>query len=113
MTHRRRGPEALDASEVVTVGRQLPPGEQTFDIERAVNALRQCIAKAEAFATTADDLFEEVRSDRRRLERLAWIVSEGAIAAQAALAAVNKLAEAVVKHGVGTWSEVSSGTRHA
>lgn len=101
MTRRHRSPEAPDASEVVTVGRQLPSGEQRFDFARAVNALRQCIAKTEAFATTADDLFEEVRSDRRRQERLAWVVSEAAIAAQAALAAVDKLAEGVVKHGVG------------
>jgi hypothetical protein len=82
--------------------RQLPPGEQTFDIAGAVNNLRQRIAKTEAFATTADDLFEEVGNDRRSHERLAWLVTETAIAAQAALAVCNKLAEEVVKHGVGT-----------
>lgn len=82
--------------------RQLPPGKQTFDIAGAVNNLREQVAKAEAFATTADDLFEEVRNDRRRQERMAWLLTETAIAAQAALAACNKLAEEVVKHGVRT-----------
>jgi hypothetical protein len=80
--------------------RQLPPGEPTFSIARAVNDLRQRIAKAEAFATTADDLFEEV-GDRRQHERLAWIVTEAATATQVALAACSKLAEEVAKHGVG------------
>jgi hypothetical protein len=81
--------------------RQLASGGQTFDVVGAVNGLRQLIAKAEAFATTADDLFEDVH-DPRQHERLAWIVTEAAVAAQEALAASNKLAEEVVKHGVGT-----------
>jgi hypothetical protein len=82
------------------VHRQLPPGETTFNIARAVNNLRQRIAKAEAFATTVDDLFEEV-GDRRQHERLAWIVTEAAIATQGALAACSKLADDLAKHGHG------------
>lgn len=101
MNRRRLGSEAPDASEVVGV-RRLPPGEQTFDIAHAVADLRQRIAKAEAFATTADDLFEEIRNDRRRQERLAWILTEAANAAQAALAACSKLAEEVARHRVRT-----------
>lgn len=82
--------------------RQLPPGSQAFDVRNAVAKLRYRIAKAEAFATTADDQFEEVGNDRRQRERLAWIVTEAAVAARAALAAADKLAEDVAKHGVGT-----------
>lgn len=83
--------------------RQLASGSQPFDLAGAVNGLRQLVAKAEAFATTADDLLEEVHrnDDPRQHERLAWIVTEAATAAQAALAASNKLAEEVAKHGVG------------
>lgn len=80
--------------------RQLPPVEPTFSLAGAVDDLRQRVAKAEAFATTADELYEEVGSDRRQHERLAWIVSEAATATRVALAAVSKLAEDVVKHGV-------------
>lgn len=84
--------------------RQLAAGSEPFDVAGAVNGLRQLIAKAEAFATTADDLFEEVHrnDDPRQHERLAWIVTEAATAAQAALAATSELAEEVVKHRVGT-----------
>lgn len=82
--------------------RQLASGSQPFDVVGAVNGLRQLVAKTEAFATTADDLFEEVHDDPRRHERLAWIVTEAAASAREALAASNKLAEEVVKHGVGT-----------
>jgi hypothetical protein len=97
----RRRPVAWRRGGRVT-RRQLPPGSQTFDVAGAVADLRQRIAKAEAFATTVDDLFEEV-GDRRQHERLAWIVTEAAVAAQAALAACDKLVDEVVKHhGVGT-----------
>jgi hypothetical protein len=82
--------------------RQLASGSQTFDVVGAVNGLRQLIAKAESFVTTADEQFEEVRDDPRRRERLAFIVSEAAVSAQAALDAADKLAEEVAKHGVGT-----------
>jgi hypothetical protein len=102
MNRRRRGSEAPDELAALMARRQLPPGSQAFDVKGAVDDLRQRIAKAEAFATTADDLFEEVGSDRRRHERLAWIVTEAAAAARVALAAGNKLAEDLVKHEVGT-----------
>ena len=102
MNRRRLGPETPAASGVSMAHRQLPPGEPTFNVARAVNDLRQRVAKAEAFATTADDLFEEVGNDRRRQERFAWIVSEAATATRGALAACSKLAADVAKHGVGT-----------
>ncbi len=82
--------------------RQLASGSQPFDVKGAVNGLRQLIAKNEAFATTADDLYEDFYNDPRRHERLAWIVSEAAVSAQAALDAINKLIEKLAKHGVGT-----------
>jgi len=75
------------------IRRQLASGSPAFDVVGAVNRLRQLIAKAEAFVTTADDQFEEIRNNRRRQERLAWVVTEAASAARAALAACNKLAE--------------------
>jgi hypothetical protein len=80
--------------------RQLPPGKPTFNVANAVNELRQRIAKAEAFATTVDDLFEEV-GDHRQHERLAWIVTEAATATQGALAACSKLIDDLAKHGRG------------
>ena len=82
--------------------RQRASGSQTFDVVGAVNGLRQLIAKTESFASTADEKFEDVRNDRRRHERLAWIVSEAAVSAQAALDAINRLIEKLAKHGVGT-----------
>lgn len=84
--------------------RQLTSGSEPFDLAGAVNTLRQLIAKTEAFATTVDDLFEEVHrnDDPRQHERLAWIVTEAATAAQAALTAISKLTAEVAKHRVGT-----------
>lgn len=80
--------------------RQLAARSQAFNVASAVDGLRQLLAKAEAFASTANDLYEEVGDDRRGRERLAWLVTEAAVATQAALAAGNKLAEELVKHGV-------------
>jgi len=100
VNRRRLEPEAPDVRGEPMAHRQLPPGKSTFDIASAVDELRQRIAKAEAFATTVDDLFEEV-SDRRQHERLAWIVTEAATATQGALAACSKLADDLAKRGRG------------
>src|ERR1044071_9006527 len=98
MSRRRPEQETPAAGEAPIAHRQLPPGEPSFSIARAVDALRQHIARAEAFATTADELYEEV-GNRRQHERLAWIVTEAATATQVSLVACNKLAEDVAKHG--------------
>jgi hypothetical protein len=66
-----------------------------------VDKLRDLIAKTEAFATTADDQFAEIRDDPRRRERVAYVVTEVSVVAQASLAAVHKLIDDLVKHGVG------------
>lgn len=102
MNRRRLDPETPGARGEAMAHRQLPPGQPTFNIACAVNDLRQRVARAEAFATTADDLFEDVGNDRRQHERLAWIVTEAATATQGALAACSKLADDLAKHGVGT-----------
>lgn len=98
MKRRNLGPKAPNAMDPPVVHRQLAAGGHAFDVETAVTALRYLISKTEAFATTADDLFEDIRNDPRRGERVAWLVTEASEAAQAALAAANKLAEDVVKH---------------
>lgn len=83
--------------------RALPPGppDHRAELARRVERLRATIAKADAFASAVDDRFEETRDDRRRHERLAWIVEEAAIAAEAALEDVERLAEYVAKLGHG------------
>jgi hypothetical protein len=80
--------------------RQLGPGSQTFDVASAVDGLRHLISKTEAFATMADDLFEDVRTvhDSRQQERVAWLVTEASVAGRAALAAVTKLIRDLVEH---------------
>lgn len=80
--------------------RQLTAESQTFDVASAVDGLRYLISKTEAFATMANDLFEDVRTahDRRQQERVAWIVTEASVAAQAALEAVSKLIGDLVEH---------------
>jgi hypothetical protein len=62
-----------------------------FNIGNAVDDLRQLIAEADAFANAADELYEEVGNDRRRRERLAYLVTAAADAVRAALEAVDEL----------------------
>ena len=102
MNRRDLGSEASKAVGAPVARRQLGPGRQVFNVVDAVEKLRDLIAKTEAFAKTIDDLFENVGKDDRQDERVAYLVTEASDAAQAALAAVQKLADDLVKHGVGT-----------
>lgn len=93
---------------------QLEQGGETFNLEDAVHGLRDLVAETEAFATTADDLYEDVgnHDDRRQQERVAWIVTRASVAAQAALAAVSKLAGDLVEHRDKLWNEEHASTRN-
>jgi hypothetical protein len=67
-----------------------------FDVACAVDELRQLIAKADALAHAAEDLFEGIAwldgDDRRRLERLAHLVGATVEAVQAAMDAGAEIA---------------------
>jgi hypothetical protein len=68
-----------------------------FDVANAVNQLRQLVAKADALANAAADLFDNVIrvddvDDRRRLERLAHLVGATAEAVHVAMEAGDRLA---------------------
>jgi hypothetical protein len=73
----------------------------------AVENLRQLISKAEALANATEDLFfdggirAEGDEDRRRIERLAHLVSATAEAVLVALEAGDKLAEDLATHRTG------------
>jgi ABC-type transporter Mla subunit MlaD len=69
----------------------------TCDIANAVDDIRQLIAKADALAHAAEDLFDETIEiddvdDRRRLERIAHLIGATATAVEAALEAGEELA---------------------
>ena len=78
----------------------------TLDVADAVDDLRQLIARADALANAAEDLFNnpfEVRdrADRRRLERVAHLVGATAAAVQAAKEAGDELASALASGRTG------------
>ena len=78
----------------------------TLDLADAVDDLRQLIARADALAIAAEDLFNnpfEVkdREDRCRLERVAHLVGATAAAVQAAKEAGDQLASTLATHGAG------------
>jgi hypothetical protein len=69
----------------------------TCDVANAVDDIRQLIAKADALAHAAEDLFDETIEiddvdDRRRLERIAHLIGATATAVEAALEAGEELA---------------------
>jgi transcriptional regulator with XRE-family HTH domain len=71
--------------------------EPHLDVANAVDDLRQLIAKADALVTAAEDLFEQViwverDDDRRRLNRLAHLVSATGAAVRIAVESGDKLA---------------------
>lgn len=76
-------------------------------VGNAVENLRQLISKAEALANATEDLFFDggIRvdgdEDRRRIERLAHLVSATAEAVLVALEAGDKLAEDLATHRTG------------
>jgi hypothetical protein len=78
----------------------------TVDVADAVDDLRQLIARADALAIAAEDMFNnpfEVkdREDRCRLERVAHLVGATAAAVQAAKEAGDQLASTLAGHGAG------------
>jgi hypothetical protein len=78
----------------------------TFNVADAVDDLRQLVAKAEALASAAEDLFEQViwvedGDDRRRLERLAHLVGATAESVRAAVEAGSQLAADLLVHRAG------------
>jgi hypothetical protein len=78
----------------------------TLNVADAVDDLRQLIARADALANAAEDLFNNPfqvkdREDRCRLERVAHLVGATAAAVQAAKEAGDQLASALSSHGTG------------
>ena len=78
----------------------------TVDVADAVDDLRQLIARADALAIAAEDMFNnpiEVkgREDRCRLERVAQLVGATVGAVKAAKAAGDELASALASGGTG------------
>jgi ABC-type transporter Mla subunit MlaD len=76
-----------------------------FNVANAVDDLRQLVAKADALAHAAENLFDQViwvedGDDRRRLERLAHLVGATAEAVQAAAEAGDELAVELANHRV-------------
>lgn len=76
----------------------------TLDVAGAVDDLRQLIARADALANAAEDLFNNPfdvndREGRCRLERVAHLVGATAAAVQAAKEAGDQLASALAGHG--------------
>jgi len=69
----------------------------TCDVADAVDDLRLLIARAEAFASAAEFLFDDVvqvedSEDRRHLERIAHLIGATSSAMQAVLEATDELA---------------------
>jgi hypothetical protein len=74
----------------------------TYDVASAVDDLRQLIARAEALATAAEGLFDDVihvddEDERRRLERVAHLISATVSAVQGAMEAGDELAAELTK----------------
>ena len=86
----------------------IPDSASEFHVTNAVDDLRQLVAKADALAHAAEDLFERVLwvegdddEDRRRMERLAHLVGATAEAVEAAVEAGDELAARLAKHQLG------------
>lgn len=78
----------------------------TLDVAGAVDDLRQLIARADALANAAEDMFNNPigvkdREDRCRLERVAHLVGATVAAVHAAKEAGDELASALASHGAG------------
>lgn len=77
------------------------------NVAEAVDDLRQLIARAEALATAAEGLFDNVfevddEDDRRRLERVAHLIGATVSAVQAAQEAGDELAAELIKRRPGS-----------
>jgi hypothetical protein len=90
------------------VDEPMPDSASEFHVANAVDDLRQLVAKADALAHAAEDLFERVpwgerddEEDRRRMERLAHLVSATAEAVEAAVDVGEELAAQLAKHRPG------------
>jgi len=80
-----------------------------YDVAGAVDDLRHLIARAEALATAAEGLFDDVihvedEDERRRLERVAHLISATVSAVQSALEASDELATELAKSRPGSGS---------
>jgi hypothetical protein len=80
-------------------------GEPEFNVANAVDDLRQFVAKADALAHAAEDLFERVlwgerddEEDRRRMERLAHLVGATVEAVETAMETGDEIAAQLAKH---------------
>ena len=78
----------------------------TYDVAGAVDDLRQLIARAEALATAAEGLFDNVfhvddEDARRRLERVAHLIGATVSAVQGAMEASDELATELAKRRPG------------
>jgi hypothetical protein len=74
----------------------------TYDAVGAVDDLRQRIARAEALGTAAEGLIDDVfhledDEERRRMERVAHLISATVSAVQGAMEAGDELATELVK----------------
>jgi hypothetical protein len=71
--------------------RRLPSGT-SFDVTSEVDHLRYQLARADALLHAADDLFERIGTNRRRRERVAYLVDLAKQATATALAMTANLA---------------------